>query len=132
LKRLNDSYGHLTGADAVKAVGQVIGANLPSGATACRYGGDEFAIVAIGLTAAQTSAFAVRLQAAVSDVAPVLDSRPFPAGTLSVSIGWAAAERPLEVSAAFTRLFREADAAMYENKRHFHRSLVRTLEHHTS
>ena len=38
LKSLNDRYGHLAGAEAVRAVGHIIGQRLPSDAVGCRYG----------------------------------------------------------------------------------------------
>jgi predicted signal transduction protein with EAL and GGDEF domain len=44
LKALNDRYGHMTGAEAVRAVGHLIAERLPPDAVACRYGGDEFVI----------------------------------------------------------------------------------------
>jgi PleD family two-component response regulator len=44
LKSLNDEFGHLTGAEAVRTVGHIIGRQLPPDAVACRYGGDEFVI----------------------------------------------------------------------------------------
>ena len=44
LKSLNNRYGHLTGAEAVRTVGQLIGARLASDAVASRYGGDEFVV----------------------------------------------------------------------------------------
>jgi len=117
LKQLNDAYGHLTGADAVKHVGSVIARLLPSAAHACRYGGDEFAIAMPGNVAA-ASALAGRIQGAVTASSPLLDTRSFPAGTLSVSIGCSSAlvETEVEAAACFTKLFRAADEAMYANK----------------
>ena len=44
LKDLNDRYGHLTGAEAVRTVGHLIAQRLPPDAVACRYGGDEFVV----------------------------------------------------------------------------------------
>lgn len=117
LKRLNDTWGHLTGADAVKRVGSLLASVLPPEAVACRYGGDEFAIVwRADLPSAR--ALGRHLQAQVSADAPVLDERPFAVGTLSVSVGVASAQPPRDVQAApcFTRLFRDADVAMYANK----------------
>jgi diguanylate cyclase (GGDEF)-like protein len=87
LKSLNDRYGHLTGAEAVRTIGQIIGERLPPGAVGCRYGGDEF-VVALphaGPDAAQ--AVAADLCRTVYGRAPVLDGRPFTAGTLSISVG---------------------------------------------
>src|SRR4029077_6788816 len=42
LKSLNDEYGHLTGAEGVRTVGQIIGGHVPSHAVAFSYGGDGF------------------------------------------------------------------------------------------
>src|SRR6185295_15347801 len=44
LKSVNDKYGHLAGAEAVRTVGHIIGERLPPPAVACRYGGDEFVV----------------------------------------------------------------------------------------
>ena len=44
LKSLNDTHGHLTGAEAVRTVGHILGSHLPADAVACRYGGDEFVV----------------------------------------------------------------------------------------
>jgi diguanylate cyclase (GGDEF)-like protein len=129
LKQLNDTYGHLTGADAVRHVGGVLARLLPDGAQACRYGGDEFAIVMPATDQAHL-ALAREIQEAVSASAPVLDTRSFPAGTLSVSIGCSSAVIDREVAAVtiFTQLFRAADEAMYANKLRPTRPSRSTLE----
>ena len=44
LKSLNDQYGHVTGAEAVRTAGRVIGQRLPPDAVASRYLGDEFGV----------------------------------------------------------------------------------------
>jgi len=119
LKRLNDSYGHLTGSDAVQHVGKVLASVLPPGAQACRYGGDEFAVVMAEESSQQTAELVRQIQDAVAASAPVLDTRPFPPGTLSVSVGCASSSIALAVAtaSAFTQLFRQADEAMYAHKR---------------
>ena len=119
LKQLNDTYGHLTGADAVRHIGKVIAEVLPEGASACRYGGDEFAIVVGGRLALHAAELAARIESAVAAAAPVLDTRSFPAGTLSVSVGWALADLRADSAAPaiFAHSFRQADQAMYANKR---------------
>ena len=123
LKLLNDQYGHLTGAEAVRTVGRVIGRGLPPGAVACRYGGDEFVIARPQCTSFQAHRLADDLRRAVHETAPVLAGRPFPAGTLSISVGAACAlefdatssdrSRDVDVGEA---LFRAADAALYRAK----------------
>lgn len=125
LKALNDQYGHLTGAEAVRAVGRIIGEHLPPGAVACRYGGDEFAIAIPQCTSRQGQHVAEGLCQAVHGSVPVLAGRLFAAGTLSISVGGACAfvERSAPSQAMSTRdlemgeaLFRAADAALYRAK----------------
>ena len=125
LKSLNDQHGHLTGAEAVRAVGRIIGQRLPPGAVACRYGGDEFAIAIPRCTSRQGHEVADDLCRAVHDSAPVLAGRPFAAGTLSISVGGTCAlvdgstptraisPRDIDVGEA---LFQAADAALYRAK----------------
>lgn len=72
LKQLNDAHGHLAGAEAVRTVGHIVGELLPQNAVACRYGGDEFAIVLPGQTAEQAAAWAQTLRSAAERLAPRL------------------------------------------------------------
>jgi diguanylate cyclase (GGDEF)-like protein len=125
LKSLNDQFGHLTGAEAVRTVGHVIGQRLPPDAIACRYGGDEFVIAIPQCTPSFVHQVADSLCRAVRANAPVLAGRPFVAGTLTISVGGTCASfgrddpaqamspRDLETGEA---LFRAADAALYRAK----------------
>ena len=124
LKSLNDVYGHLTGAEAVRTVGHIIAAQLPPDAIGCRYGGDEFVIAIPRRTPAVAHQVADALCRAVHEIAPVLAGRPFPAGTLSISVGGASAafdggpsraDAPRDAEAGES-LFRAADAALYRAK----------------
>jgi diguanylate cyclase (GGDEF)-like protein len=121
LKSLNDTYGHLTGADAVRTVGRIIAGALPPGAAACRYGGDEFAI-AVCCNAGDAMRLAETIVQRVRQTAPMLAGRMMPGGTLSVSIGVASrvfdpddssSELDTEDGEA---LFRAADHALYVAK----------------
>ena len=124
LKSLNDTYGHLTGAEAVRHVGHVLATQLPADAVACRYGGDEFAVCVMGRTEAEVRVMAKRLCRGVHGSAPVLAGRAFQAGTLSISVGIAAHEWPGTAAANMTdpdvtageSLFRSADEALYGAK----------------
>jgi diguanylate cyclase (GGDEF)-like protein len=125
LKSLNDRYGHLTGAEAVRTVGHVIGQRLPPDAIACRYGGDEFVIAIPRCTPSLVHQVADDLRRAVHASVPVLAGRPFEAGSLTISVGGtcasfrhnepsrAASARDVEMGES---LFRAADAALYRAK----------------
>jgi diguanylate cyclase (GGDEF)-like protein len=122
LKTLNDHHGHLTGAEAVRTVGRIIGERLPPAAVACRYGGDEFAIAILPCPPAQAQRVAEDLCEAVHRIAPLLAGRAFPAGTLSVSVGGSCVvvdhggpsrgPSPRDVDDG-EALFRAADEALY-------------------
>jgi diguanylate cyclase (GGDEF)-like protein len=125
LKSLNDRYGHLAGADAVRTVGHVIAAWSPPGTVACRYGGDEFAVALPDCGSAQARRLADRLRRSVNEVPPVLAGIAFPPGTLSISAGVACTEADHNQSSAATsgeesgageRLFRLADEELYRAK----------------
>ena len=125
LKSLNDRYGHLTGAEAVRTVGHVIAERLPADAIACRYGGDEFVIAMPGSTPSLVNRIAESLCRAVQATAPVLAGQRFAAGTLTISVGgsctsfrhtdpWGPTSlRDVETGES---LFRAADAALYRAK----------------
>jgi diguanylate cyclase (GGDEF)-like protein len=125
LKSLNDQYGHLAGAEAVRTVGRILGRQLPPDAVACRYGGDEFVIALPRCTPLLVHRVASDLCRAVHDSAPVLSGRSFAAGTLSISVGGACASfdhiapsramSPGNVEAG-EWLFRAADSALYRAK----------------
>jgi diguanylate cyclase (GGDEF)-like protein len=117
LKSLNDKYGHLAGADAVRIVGHLIALHLPARAVACRYGGDEFVVAIPDCQPGEGVEIAERLRHSVSNAEPVLATRAFPSGTLSISIG--AASRRIGKDADLSwgeELFRSADEALYRAK----------------
>lgn len=120
LKALNDKYGHLAGAEAVRTVGHIIAASLPPTAVACRYGGDEFVVVLPFCGASEAQQLADDLRRKVNAAAPVLAGRSFPKGTLSISVGLAcrSVDRTAYRSSgpdyeSGEALFRAADVALY-------------------
>jgi diguanylate cyclase (GGDEF)-like protein len=123
LKSLNDVHGHLAGGDAVRAVGRVLAERLPDDACACRYGGDEFVVALPGFVARDAAHVADDLRRSINALAPNLAGHSFPVGTLSISVGVAALQAggkraPDQAAALGESLFRAADAALYEAKRH--------------
>jgi len=120
LKSVNDAYGHLAGAEAVRTIGHTIASYVPRDAVACRYGGDEFVIALPRCTEAAGRAVADDLRHAVHALAPVLAGLPFPARTLSVSVGVACKifepSRSRGDAECGEELFRAADRALYQAK----------------
>jgi len=125
LKSLNDRYGHLAGAEAVREVGHIIGHCLPPEAVGCRYGGDEFVVAVRRSSVFDGHRLAEDLCEAVRSCAPVLAGHAFSAGTLTISVGVAGASfdsPPAEPEAIppgveiGEAIFRAADAALYRAK----------------
>lgn len=121
LKSLNDAHGHLAGSEAVRLVGHTLARHLPQEAVACRYGGDEFAVVVSNCGEVRARSLAEELRKSVLALAPDLVGRTFPPGTLSISIGIARLEAGARESASDVavgeRLFTSADDALYAAKR---------------
>jgi diguanylate cyclase (GGDEF)-like protein len=123
LKSVNDTHGHLAGADAVRTVGRTIADHLPERAFACRFGGDEFVIAMPGFDAPNAHAVASALQQSVQALAPSLAGIQFAPQSLSISIGLAClpaadpiARWPGEDAVAGEALFHAADKALYVAK----------------
>jgi len=122
LKSLNDEYGHLAGAEAVRFVGRVLADVLPQHAVACRYGGDEFVVALSECDEREAIALAESLGREVNAAAPVLAGTAHPRGRLSISVGIAVRTFDASASSAVAfdhageQLFRAADAALYAAK----------------
>lgn len=69
-KDINNILGPAAGDDVLKAIGQSLLAGTSGGGTVARVGGDEFAVLAVGLTAASAEPFARHLLDRISDLAP--------------------------------------------------------------
>lgn len=111
LKAINDTHGHLMGAHVIGQTGRRIGATIPQGAIAARFGGDEFVAACPGFAVQPTTEIAARILEAVSTRPYELDGIQVQPG---ISIGVAAF--PEDAADAVT-LFRRADEAMYAAKR---------------
>lgn len=108
LKHANDSLGHEVGDELLQAMADVIRSVAPPGATLCRVGGDEFAILVLGTaTTLDLPGLVVQLRTAVAQQAPISGIR------LSVALG--TAQCPPEPTLADA--FRTADGAVFAEKR---------------
>ena len=110
-KAVNDQLGHAAGDALLVAVADRLRRTVRGGDTVARIGGDEFAVLAIGLSSADDAGVVERhLEAAIA-------ATPFALGSgtvaLRASIGTAVADGP---GLAVQSLLRDADAAMYRTK----------------
>ena len=67
LKKVNDSFGHEAGDINIKAMADILVQNCPSDYLVCRYGDDEFIILATGMTEVETQRFKNTIQTAMVD-----------------------------------------------------------------
>jgi diguanylate cyclase (GGDEF)-like protein len=109
-KRLNDAFGHAAGDAAIRRFGQVLRDAVRSSDLACRYGGEEFAVLFPETTSRSALAVADRVRRTIErQVFP--GDRPF---RVTVSAG-AADTTGLEEEDRHQLLFR-ADTALYAAK----------------
>lgn len=109
-KRINDQYGHAAGDKLLVAVAETLGRSVRADDLVARVGGDEFAILAGGLTLAQ----AERRLGAVGKMVQEACRLVVPDGVgPSISIGLA----ECSVGDTLESLRQRADAALYEAKR---------------
>jgi diguanylate cyclase (GGDEF)-like protein len=134
LKSLNDEFGHLAGAEAVRTVGHLIAEHIPPTAVACRYGGDEFVIALPEQTVGEAVQLAEALRQAVHGAQPMLVAIPFPAGTLSISVGVAGRLACGTGGAAqeAEALFHAADRALYSAKKQGRNRVCAAREEHSA
>lgn len=109
-KRVNDTYGHDTGDEVLKAVAACLKDITRYHDVVARLGGEEFAVVAPNMDIDMLSRFAERIRKTVA-------GRPIISGktrlTITASIGLALWDRKESVE----ELFRRADAKLYSAKR---------------
>jgi len=106
-KLLNDSFGHSVGDRAIQQFADILQASCRKEDIACRYGGEEFALLCPNVTATGAMVVAERIRRS-------MESRPIeiPGGVKSVNCSAGAAD-------GFTDqdLLKAADSALYHAKR---------------
>jgi diguanylate cyclase (GGDEF)-like protein len=104
-KRFNDEHGHLAGDVALERVAKVISDTLRAEDRACRFGGEEFALLLPATVEDAAVEAAERLRKAVATCA-------LPHGPITVSLGVASSDG----SRGGWALVRRADARLYRAK----------------
>jgi diguanylate cyclase (GGDEF)-like protein len=109
-KALNDTYGHATGDDVLRAVGGAIVSAVREDDVPARFGGEEFVVLLRNPDPGVAVEVGERIRAAVGG----LDLRRLGVPGVSVSIGVAVEESPDE---SVETLIEIADRALYRAKR---------------
>ena len=112
-KRFNDEFGHDAGDTVLKMVAAEMQQHVRDGDVVCRYGGEEFAIIAPGATTAALAKRIEHIRMAISKLNIRHEGQSL--GAVSMSFGIAAWEGGLTRDA--TALVQVADAALYRAKR---------------
>jgi diguanylate cyclase (GGDEF)-like protein len=114
-KVVNDTYGHLIGDKALRAVTDGLRSQLRGYDLAGRFGGEEFAVLLPQAREQDALNVAERLRAHIADLSVPVDDRDESAGcvTLTISVGVASLDGE---SRELTDLLAAADAALYHAK----------------
>jgi diguanylate cyclase (GGDEF)-like protein len=112
-KRINDEHGHRAGDVVLREIGGLLNAMARNTDVACRYGGEEFAIICPETDMRSAQIMAERLRKAIEDMAIPLDKI---AVTVTVSAG-VTEYAPKGSAKTSEDIFDAADKALYESKR---------------
>ena len=105
-KQVNEEHGHQVGDEVLRAVGGALRDNVRTYDTVARYGGDEFAVIAID--ADETAATEV-MERALAAIKRGLDGLGVSSGATAGVAEWTADESP-------TMLIARADSSLLEGK----------------
>ncbi|WLG64186.1 GGDEF domain-containing protein [Pseudomonas sp. FP1762] len=111
-KSINDTFGHAIGDAALKKVASILKIELSQADFIGRLGGEEFAIVMIGLDEAGARTTAERLRQKIELHARIIEGKQL---NLTISIG--ATFSYARDSSVFQALMKTADDALFEAKR---------------
>jgi diguanylate cyclase (GGDEF)-like protein/PAS domain S-box-containing protein len=112
-KQYNDRYGHLAGDQVLITIAGLLSQNIRASDIIARFGGEEFVVILPDTTGLAALQLAERLRLAI-------DVHPWEADRLTISLGAATLEfterSPAGGADEQTRLFSEADQALYHSK----------------
>jgi len=119
-KKFNDTYGHQTGDQVLRLVALAVKQNIKGQDIACRYGGEEFAVILPNTKLKDAVLLAEQIRKAVMSKELVKRSTGENLGRITISIGVAQLQEGDEIGHFIER----ADACLYLAKREG-RNLVR-------
>ena len=110
-KRFNDTYGHQGGDALLRELGLMLQRSIRGGDIACRYGGEEFALILPEVTITDAGQRAEHVREAIKNIRA--QHRHQPLGPVTVSLG--VATYP-ESGSSGEAVLRAADTALYQAK----------------
>ena len=110
-KAVNDNHGHQAGDDVLRGLSGMLRRFIRREDVLCRYGGEEFLIIARGITQAQGMMFAERVRDVVSRTPMASEKNPL---TVTVSIGVATYTQ--DPDDTLKTVMGRADQALYRAK----------------
>jgi len=110
LKQLNDTFGHAEGDRTLMRAGGVLEKTFRESDVVARFGGDEFAVLAIEASQHNQETIAARLR---ENLRQMNDEDSGPA----ISLSWGVARFDPQSKTSIGQLMAQADQAMYEHKR---------------
>ena len=110
-KKINDTYGHPTGDMVLSRIGGLLKAHIRQSDLACRYGGEEFAVILPSTEAGDAVSLCERFRTMVSETRFECHSAGF---QITISVGIGTYDNSIEQSPA--ELIRMADTALYKAK----------------
>jgi diguanylate cyclase (GGDEF)-like protein len=113
LKTVNDRFGHEAGNRHLVAIAQSVQTHVRTSDVVARFGGDEFLVLQPDATVDAAAAVAERIRVAVAAATVVAAEGALVTGTVSIGVAGFPRSATDEDS-----LFRHADAALYDAKRH--------------
>jgi len=116
MKKINDTFGHATGDEAIKALAEILKNTFRESDIIARIGGDEFAILATTFRAGRERTYMERLKTNI-DAYNAIGKCPY---LLSISTGTFICD-PL-IPCGIEEMLVEADKRMYEQKSALQRS----------
>jgi diguanylate cyclase (GGDEF)-like protein len=114
-KNLNDTYGHLVGDRVLRAIANVVKAQMRGVDTAARYGGEEIAVILPRTEMVGGYSLAERIREAIAELRITTDEEPPRVLGVTASLGIAAFPESKAVDG--TDLVRRADRALYRAKK---------------
>lgn len=111
-KKVNDAYGHLLGDTVLKIVGMTLQKSVKGKDTACRYGGEEFAILLPDTPVEGAEQLGETIRRAIKSGKIKRNNNKEDVGNITVSLGLAQYKHGENMSEFIER----ADAALYTSK----------------